>query len=54
MKRRVVFNTIALVSAVLSPNGKPFQCTALAKREIIAPVTSVEVPHNKIGTELTD
>ncbi|MEY3866606.1 MAG: hypothetical protein RLZZ338_497 [Cyanobacteriota bacterium] len=32
---RVVFDTNILISAVLSPNSKPFQCTALAKREIV-------------------
>lgn len=43
MKKRVVFDTNVLISAVLSPNGKPFQCTALAKREIITSVTSREI-----------
>jgi putative PIN family toxin of toxin-antitoxin system len=43
MKRRVVFDTNVLISAVLSPNGKPFQCTALAKKEIITSVTSREI-----------
>lgn len=40
---RVVFDTNILISAVLSPNSKPFQCTALAKREIIQSVTCQEI-----------
>jgi putative PIN family toxin of toxin-antitoxin system len=40
---RVVFDTNILISAVLSPNSKPFQCTALAKREIIQSVTCQDI-----------
>lgn len=40
---RVVFDTNILISAVLSPNSKPFQCTALAKREIVQSVTCQEI-----------
>jgi predicted nucleic acid-binding protein len=42
MKKRTVFDTNILISAVLFPNGKPFQCTALAKREIITSITCRE------------
>lgn len=40
---RVVFDTNILISAVLSPTGKPFQCTALAKRGIITSITCEEI-----------
>jgi putative PIN family toxin of toxin-antitoxin system len=40
---RVVFDTNILISAVLSPNSKPFQCTALAKRGIVKSVTCQEI-----------
>jgi putative PIN family toxin of toxin-antitoxin system len=43
VKRRVVFDTNILISAVLSPNGKPFQCTALAKKNLIVSVTCREI-----------
>ncbi|MBD1938590.1 PIN domain-containing protein [Microcoleus sp. FACHB-68] len=39
MTLRVVFDTNILISAVLSPTGKPFQCTALAKRGIVQSIT---------------
>ena len=39
----VVFDTNILISAVLSPNSKPFQCTALAKRGIIQSITCQEI-----------
>ena len=39
----VVFDTNILISAVLSPNSKPFQCTALAKRGIIQSVTCQQI-----------
>lgn len=40
---RVVFDTNIFISAVLSPTGKPFQCTALAKRGIIKSITCQEM-----------
>lgn len=40
---RVVFDTNILISAVLSPTGKPFQCTALAKRGIIQSIICEEI-----------
>lgn len=40
---RVVFDTNIFISAVLSPTGKPFQCTALAKRGIIKSITCQEI-----------
>ena len=40
---RVVFDTNIFISAVLSPTGKPFQCTALAKRGIIQSITCREI-----------
>ncbi len=43
MKKRAVFDTNILISAVLSPNSKPFQCTALAKREIIISIICREI-----------
>ncbi|AFY75452.1 putative nucleic acid-binding protein, contains PIN domain (plasmid) [Synechococcus sp. PCC 7502] len=43
MKPNVVFDTNILISAVLSPSGKPFQCTALAKRAIITSTTCDEI-----------
>ncbi len=39
----VVFDTNILISAVLSPNSKPFQCTALAKQGIVQSVTCQEI-----------
>lgn len=39
----VVFDTNILISAVISPNSKPFQCTALAKRGIVQSVTCQEI-----------
>ena len=39
----VIFDTNILISAVLSPNSKPFQCTALAKRGIVQSVTCQEI-----------
>lgn len=43
MKKRVVFDTNILISAVLSPKGKPFQCTALAKQNLIVSITCREI-----------
>jgi putative PIN family toxin of toxin-antitoxin system len=43
MKNRVIFDTNILISAVLSPNGKPFQCTALAKQNLITSLTCREI-----------
>ena len=43
MKPIVVFDTNILISAVLSFTGKPFQCTALAKRGAIESVTCAEI-----------
>ncbi|MBW4494656.1 MAG: putative toxin-antitoxin system toxin component, PIN family [Oscillatoria princeps RMCB-10] len=39
----VVFGTNILISAVLSLAGKPFQCTALAKRGLVKSVTCQEI-----------
>ncbi|CCQ59135.1 putative toxin-antitoxin system toxin component, PIN family [Crocosphaera watsonii WH 8501] len=43
MKYTVVFDTNILLSALLSPNGKPFRCLALAKIGQIESVTCQEI-----------
>ena len=43
MKYTVVFYTNILLSALLSPNGKPFRCLALAKIGQIESVTCQEI-----------
>ena len=43
MKYTVVFDTNILLSALLSPNGKPFRCLALAKISQIESVTCQEI-----------
>ena len=43
MKYIVVFDTNILLSALLSPNGKPFRCLALAKIGQIKSVTCQEI-----------
>ncbi|MBE9142580.1 putative toxin-antitoxin system toxin component, PIN family [Planktothrix mougeotii] len=39
----VVFDTNILISAVLSPISKPFQCTALAKRGLVKSITCQDI-----------
>ncbi len=43
MKYIVVFDTNILLSALLSPNGKPFRCLALAKIGQIESVTCQDI-----------
>ena len=43
MKYTVVFDTNILLSALLSPNGKPFRCLALAKIGQIESVTCQDI-----------
>ena len=43
MKYTVVFDTNILLSALLSPNGKPYRCLALAKIGQIESVTCQEI-----------
>ena len=43
MKYTVVFDTNILLSALLSPNGKPFRCLALAKIGQFESVTCQEI-----------
>ena len=40
---RAVFDTNILISAVISRNGSPFKCLAIARRGLVESITCVEI-----------